>query len=86
MDLYRVSMVELANINKPLLRQLSEEAPGTFQHSMQVSTCCSAAIEIGANASLVRTGALYHDIGKLENPAFFTENQAVGMNPMQDYL
>ena len=77
-----VSMVELANINKPLLRQLSEEAPGTFQHSMQVSNlAAAAAIEIGANASLVRTGALYHDIGKLENPAFFTENQAVGMNP-----
>ena len=77
-----VSMVELANINKPLLRQLSEEAPGTFQHSMQVSNlAAAAAIEIGANPSLVRTGALYHDIGKLENPAFFTENQAVGMNP-----
>ena len=77
-----VSMVELANINKPLLRQLSEEAPGTFQHSMQVSNlAAAAAIEIGANPSLVRTGALYHDIGKLENPAFFTENQAPGMNP-----
>ena len=77
-----VSMVELANINKPLLRQLSEEAPGTFQHSMQVSNlAAAAALEIGANPSLVRTGALYHDIGKLENPAFFTENQAVGMNP-----
>ncbi len=77
-----VSMVELANINKPILRQLSEEAPGTFQHSMQVSNlAAAAAIEIGANPSLVRTGALYHDIGKLENPAFFTENQAPGMNP-----
>lgn len=77
-----VSMVELANINKPILRQLSEEAPGTFQHSMQVSNlAAAAAIEIGANPALVRTGALYHDIGKLENPAFFTENQAPGMNP-----
>ena len=77
-----VSMVELANINKPVLRQLSEEAPGTFQHSMQVSNlAAAAAIEIGANPSLVRTGALYHDIGKLENPAFFTENQSPGMNP-----
>lgn len=77
-----VSMVELANINKPLLRQLSEEAPGSFQHSMQVSNlAAAAALEIGANSSLVRTGALYHDIGKLENPAFFTENQAPGMNP-----
>jgi putative nucleotidyltransferase with HDIG domain len=79
-----VSMVELANINKPILRQLSEEAPGTFQHSMQVSNlAAAAAIEIGANPSLVRTGALYHDIGKLDNPAFFTENQAPGMNPHQ---
>lgn len=77
-----VSMVELANINKPLLRQLSEEAPGTFQHSMQVSNlAAAAALKIGANASLVRTGALYHDIGKLDNPAFFTENQSPGMNP-----
>ena len=77
-----VSMVELANINKPILRQLSEEAPGTFQHSMQVSNlAAAAAVEIGANPSLVRTGALYHDIGKLENPAFFTENQSPGMNP-----
>lgn len=77
-----VSMVELANINKPILRQLSEEAPGTFQHSMQVSNlAAAAAVEIGANPSLVRTGALYHDIGKLANPAFFTENQSPGMNP-----
>lgn len=77
-----VSMVELANINKPILRKLSEEAPGTFQHSMQVSNlAAAAAVEIGANPSLVRTGALYHDIGKLENPAFFTENQSPGMNP-----
>ncbi|MGV8963320.1 MAG: HD family phosphohydrolase [Candidatus Saccharimonadaceae bacterium] len=77
-----VSMVELANINKPLLRELSEEAPGTFQHSMQVSNlAAAAALKIGANSSLVRTGALYHDIGKLENPAFFTENQSPGMNP-----
>ena len=77
-----VSMVELANINKPILRQLSEEAPGTFQHSMQVSNlAAAAAVKIGANPSLVRTGALYHDIGKLENPAFFTENQSPGMNP-----
>ena len=77
-----VSMVELANINKPMLRQLSEEAPGTFQHSMQVSNlAAAAAIKIGANPSLVRTGALYHDIGKMENPIFFTENQPPGVNP-----
>ena len=77
-----VSMVELANINKPLLKELSEKAPGTFQHSMQVSNLATAAASrIGANASLVRTGALYHDIGKMVNPAFFTENQASGINP-----
>lgn len=77
-----VSMVELSNINKPLLQQLSEVAPGTFQHSMQVSNLAAAvAMRIGANAALVRTGALYHDIGKMTNPAYFTENQMPGMNP-----
>ncbi|PXV68113.1 hypothetical protein CLV62_102145 [Dysgonomonas alginatilytica] len=77
-----VSMIELSNINKPLLQQLSEVAPGTFQHSMQVSNLAAAvATRIGANAPLVRTGALYHDIGKMINPAYFTENQIPGMNP-----
>lgn len=77
-----VSLVELSNINKPLLKELSEKAPGTFQHSMQVSNLAmDAATKIGANASLIRTGALYHDIGKMVNPAFFTENQTPGMNP-----
>lgn len=77
-----VSMIELSNINKPLLQQLSEVAPGTFQHSMQVSNLAAAvANRIGANAPLVRTGALYHDIGKMTNPAYFTENQIPGMNP-----
>lgn len=77
-----VSMIELSNTNRPLLQQLSEVAPGTFQHSMQVSTLVvSAAHRIGANATLVRTGALYHDIGKMVNPVFFTENQSEGMNP-----
>lgn len=77
-----VSMVELSNINKPLLKELSEKAPGTFQHSMQVSNLAmAAAAKLGANASLIRTGALYHDIGKMVNPAFFTENQTPGMNP-----
>ncbi|KAA6350810.1 Cyclic-di-AMP phosphodiesterase PgpH [termite gut metagenome] len=71
-----VTLVELSNINNPLLRRMSEEAPGTFQHSMQVaSLAAEAAIHIGAKNQLVRTGALYHDIGKMENPAFFTENQ-----------
>lgn len=77
-----VSMVELSNINKPLLLELSEKAPGTFQHSLQVSNlAASAALKIGANASLVRTGALYHDIGKMLNPEYFTENQSPGFNP-----
>jgi len=77
-----VSMIELSNTNKPLLQKLSEVAPGTFQHSMQVSNLAAAvAIKIGANPSLVRTGALYHDIGKMANPAYFTENQAPGINP-----
>ena len=78
-----VTLVELSDINSPILRQLSEICPGTFQHSMQVSNLAAeAAIKIGANAQLVRTGALYHDIGKLGNPAFFTENQS-GVNPHQ---
>lgn len=76
-----VTLVELSDINNPLLRRLAEEAPGTFQHSMQVSTLASeAARNIGADTQLVRTGALYHDIGKLESPIFFTENQH-GINP-----
>ncbi|MDE5552295.1 MAG: HDIG domain-containing protein, partial [Muribaculaceae bacterium] len=76
-----VTLVELSDINNPLLRRLAEEAPGTFQHSMQVSTLAAeAARAIGANTQLVRTGALYHDIGKMESPIFFTENQH-GVNP-----
>ncbi|MBO4590586.1 MAG: HDIG domain-containing protein [Bacteroidaceae bacterium] len=76
-----VTLVELSNINNKLLRKLSEEAPGTFNHSMQMANLAAAAAnEIDANSQLVRTGALYHDIGKLKNPAFFTENQA-GVNP-----
>lgn len=77
-----VSMIELSNTNKPLLQELSEVAPGTFQHSMQVSTLVvSAANKIGANAILARTGALYHDIGKMVNPILFTENQPEGIDP-----
>lgn len=76
-----VTLVELSNINNSLLRKMSEVAPGTFQHSMQVANIAAeAAIKIGAKSQLVRTGALYHDIGKMENPAFFTENQS-GVNP-----
>ncbi|MCM1109815.1 MAG: HDIG domain-containing protein [Clostridium sp.] len=77
----RVTLVELSDINNPLLRELSEECPGTFQHSMAVSNLASAAASrIGADVQLVRAGALYHDIGKIDNPAFFTENQH-GVNP-----
>lgn len=76
-----VTLVELSNINNPLLMRLSEVAPGTFQHSMQVANLAAdVAKRIGARAQLVRTGALYHDIGKSERPVFFTENQAGG-NP-----
>ena len=77
-----VTLVELSNINTPLLRRLSETVPGTFQHSMQVANLAAeAANRIGAKSQLVRTGALYHDIGKMMNPAFFTENQSAGVNP-----
>lgn len=76
-----LSLVELSDINNNVLRRLAEEAPGTFQHSMQVSTLAAeAARAIGANVQLVRTGALYHDIGKIKSPVFFTENQH-GANP-----
>ncbi len=76
-----ITLVELSNINNPLLKQLSETAPGTFQHSIQVSVFAMEAGEkIGADSQLIRTGALYHDIGKSINPAFFTENQK-GVNP-----
>ena len=76
-----VTLMELSNFNIKLLRQLSENAPGTFQHSIQVSNLAAAAAnKVGASSLLVRTGAMYHDIGKLENPSFFTENQG-GTNP-----
>jgi hypothetical protein len=77
----QVTLIELADINNPLLRQLSNDCPGTFQHCISVSNLAAdAAARIDANEQLVRTGALYHDIGKLSNPAFFTENQH-GVNP-----
>lgn len=76
-----VTLVELCNLGRGLLLRLSQEAPGTFQHSLQVANLtASAAKVIGANASLVRTGAMYHDIGKLWNPNMYTENQQ-GPNP-----
>ena len=80
-----MTLLELADINSPLLRQLSTNCPGTFQHSLQVANLAGeAALKIGANMQLARAGALYHDIGKTKNPAFFTENQ-IGENP-HDHL
>ena len=71
-----VTLVELSNVHNPLLQRMTETAPGTFQHSMQVANLSAeVASKIGAKAQLVRTGALYHDIGKMERPVFFTENQ-----------
>jgi len=76
------TLFELSDTNQPLLRRLAEEAPGSFQHSHQVANLAGeAAREIGANHLLVRTGSLYHDIGKIVNPEYFIENQAEGFNP-----
>lgn len=80
-----VTLLELNNTNHKLLRQMASEAPGTFQHSLQVASLAETAIyEIGGNALLVRTGALYHDIGKLYAPMHFIENQVTGVNPHDD--
>jgi putative nucleotidyltransferase with HDIG domain len=77
-----ITLIELTNTNAPLLRKLAFTAPGTFQHSLQVANLAENAIyAIGGNALLVRAGALYHDIGKMENPLFFIENQNSGFNP-----
>jgi putative nucleotidyltransferase with HDIG domain len=77
-----VTLMELTNTNSSLLRELSYKAPGTFQHSLQVANLAEAAIyRIGGNALLVRAGALYHDIGKMQNPQYFIENQTKGYNP-----
>ena len=77
-----VSLLELSDTNNALLKMLSDKAPGTFQHSLMVANIAeSAADEIGANARLVRTGALYHDIGKMNNPLYFIENQQAQVNP-----
>ena len=77
-----VSLLELSDTNTKLLKELSNKAPGTFHHSLNVANLAEAsANEIGANAMLVRVGALYHDIGKMNNPTYFTENQATGINP-----
>ncbi|MEC9209584.1 MAG: HDIG domain-containing metalloprotein [Bacteroidota bacterium] len=80
-----VSLLELTDTNSPLLRRLSEEAPGTFQHSLQVANLAEmGALEVGANALLIRAGAIYHDIGKLRNPMYFIENQSSNSNPHED--
>ena len=76
-----ITLIELSDMNKELLRKMSEVAPGTFQHSIQVGNLAAEiANKIGAKSQLVRTGALYHDIGKIVNPIYFTENQS-GVNP-----
>lgn len=77
-----VSLLELSDTNSKLLKELSNKAPGTFHHSLNVANLAEAsANEIGANAMLVRVGALYHDIGKMKSPTYFTENQSTGINP-----
>jgi putative nucleotidyltransferase with HDIG domain len=76
-----ITLIELSDMNKTLLRKMSEVAPGTFQHSIQVGNLAAEiANKIGAKSQLVRTGAMYHDIGKIVNPIYFTENQS-GVNP-----
>jgi putative nucleotidyltransferase with HDIG domain len=77
-----VSLLELSDTNTKLLKEFSNKAPGTFHHSLNVANLAeSSANEIGANAMLVRVGALYHDIGKMKNPTYFSENQSTGINP-----
>jgi putative nucleotidyltransferase with HDIG domain len=77
-----VTLLELSDTNSKLLRKLSMKAPGTFQHSLQVANLAEECIQIiGGNALLTRTGALYHDIGKMDNPRYFIENQLTGVNP-----
>jgi putative nucleotidyltransferase with HDIG domain len=77
-----VTLIELGNSNNKVLRELAEKAPGTFQHSLQVANLAEeASYAIGANSLLVRVGALYHDIGKMEAPMYFIENQVTGINP-----
>ena len=77
-----VTLIELSNLNSKLLQRMSQEAPGTFQHSMQVGNLAAeAALAVGANPLEVRTGAMYHDIGKLYSPIIFTENQNGGISP-----
>ena len=79
-----ITLIELSDMNKELLRRMSEVAPGTFQHSIQVGNLAAEiARKIGADPLLLRTGALYHDIGKISNPIYYTENQSGGISPHQ---
>lgn len=81
------TLMELCDLNTPLLRELSLKVPGTFQHSLQVANLAEEAIfHIGGNALLIRAGAMYHDIGKIENPRYFTENQVGEINPHSEIL
>ncbi|MDR3705568.1 MAG: HDIG domain-containing protein [Paludibacteraceae bacterium] len=81
--LSNVTLVELSNVNSPLLQEYAEVAPGSFQHSLQVANLVTDAVKkINGNSLLVRIGAIYHDIGKMNNPMFFTENQLSGVNPL----
>lgn len=83
--LSNVTLIELSNVNSDLMVQFSEQAPGTFQHSLQVSNLATeAAQKIHVNSLLVRTGALYHDIGKMVHPMYFIENQTNGINPLTE--
>lgn len=80
-----VTLVELSDINTPVLRELAESCPGTFQHSLQVSMLgVAAATKVNANPQLIRTGALYHDLGKMKNPHFFVENKIEGYDPHEN--
>lgn len=81
------TLMELCDLNTPLLRELSLKVPGTFQHSLQVANLAEEAVfHIGGNALLIRAGAMYHDIGKIENPRYFTENQVGEINPHTEIL
>ena len=80
------TLLELSDSNSPLLRELASKAPGTFQHTLQVANLAEEAIQkVGGNPLLIRTGAMYHDIGKMENPRYFTENQVGGINPHDEF-
>lgn len=81
------TLMELSDLNAPLLRELSQKVPGTFQHSLQVANLAEEAIfHIGGNSLLVRAGAMYHDVGKIDNPRYFTENQSGEINPHSEIL